>query len=134
MPRDWRGMNIKLAFDLLLWPDRLPQNRNEIKEVEINQSDKIQAIFKGDLRKEVLIVPENPKDHIGCAKGQIIEIRMRDAYGETVSGKKIIKNTYSKNTDGSLNITVKVIGHLRSFPFFYKNEETYGARFSPVKH
>lgn len=125
---------MKLTLDLLLWPNRLPKNRPSIKEVEINQADKIQAIFKGDLGQQTLLVPESPMDHVGCAKGEIVQIRMRDAYGETVSGKKIIKNTYFKNTDGSLNIIVEVIGHLRSFPFFYKNEETYGARFAPAKH
>ena len=133
MPSDWRGMNMELALDLLLWPDRLPKNRDEIKEVEIQQTDKIQAVFKKGIGQQILVVPEGHMDHIGCAKDEIIQVRMRDAYGQTVSGKKIIKNTYSKNPNGSLNIIVEVVGHLRWFLFFYKYEETYGARFAPIK-
>ncbi|MCA9471930.1 MAG: hypothetical protein MRJ96_13605 [Nitrospirales bacterium] len=132
MPSDWRGMNMALALDLLLWPNKLPENRKTIKTVEVIQGEKIQAVFKGDSIEQTLIVPENPLDKIGCTKGKIVQVRMRDAYGEAVSGKSIIKNIYYKNTDGSLNIIVEVVDHLRSLPFFYKNKETYGARFSPI--
>jgi len=133
MPHEWGGINKNLPLNLLLWLDRLPKNRTEIKEVEIIQTEKIYAIFKGDFGKESLIVHENPQDNIGCRNGKIIQVRMRDAYGEAVSGKSIIKNTYFKTVDGSLNIIVEVVSHLRSFLFFYSAEKIYGAKFAPVK-
>ncbi len=122
-----------LAFDLLLWPDKLPENRQQLKEVEIQQADTIRASFQGYIGRETLIVPDHLEDHIGCSKDKVIHVRLRNAYGEAISGKDILKSTFQKNTDGSLSINLEITSHLRTLFFFWTTQNIMGAKFAPIR-
>ena len=86
------------------------------------------------------MLPESSEDsedqiQIGCSKGKIIRVRTEEVYGEGAWGTRVIKNTYFKSADGSLQITLQKVSYLRSlflvFWVFWEFEEEYGARFAP---
>ena len=141
MPSTFRGMPVEVAkftFAHLLWLAKVPKtlldllDTDTVREVEIIQDQTIQIHFKGPSGRETVVLPESSEDQIqiGCSKGKIIQVRTQEGYGESVTGTSVIKNTYSKSADGSLDITVERVAYLRSLFFFWKTEELYGARFA----
>lgn len=133
--RTWRGTPTegwKLTVDRFLWRYTPLKNEEAVTEVEILQDQtKIQVRFKGPFGQEVVVLPERPDDQIGCGKGKIILLRIREAIGESVTGTVVFKHTYFKSADGSLHLTVQSVAYLRSLFFFWTMEELQGAWFAP---
>ena len=105
-------------------------------EVESTQDRTIQVHVKGPFGQKTVVLPERPEDQLGCFEGKIILTRVRDFYSEGSWGKSVFKHTFVKNVDGSLDVTLQVIGHhnsLLSLFLPWTHREWYGARFAPKR-
>ena len=151
MPSTWRGSakrdysgnpaeGWQLTFDRFLRGDWggdtvLLKNRDAVTEVEVIQSQTIQVRFKGPFGQKIVELPERPDDRLGCGKGTIILARIRGTYLSEGggSGYNVFKHTFVKNVDGSLDVTVQLVGQYRTLLFPWTYEELNGARFAPKR-
>ena len=144
MPSNWPGLakvGSKVGFDyfILLRPiynDKQVKNREDISEVEITQDHQtIHVYFKGSFGQKTVVLPERPDDQLGCGKDAITlagvrGINLSEGGG---SGYNVFKHTVVKNVDGSLDMTVQLVGHYRTLIFPWTHEERNGARFAPKR-
>ena len=149
MPPTWRGFGkidywgnpveeSRLSLDrFLLWEHTLLYKiREDVAEVEITHDHQtIHVHFRGSFGQKTVVLPERPEDQLGCGKGTIILTTIRGTYISEGggSGYDVIKHTFVKNVDGSLDMTVQLVGHYRTLIFPWAYEELNGARFTPKR-